>query len=495
MVKAWSSGTDSRTAVVFDIFDGVADLAADAITPLLGLRAGAVAKRPARATVSPVEIPKVEYTKLTHCVDCKKTALSTLTSEVHTATIWNGNRWSRVQHGQKRCYECGSIYNLNYRPQIGSKANTLQCPEDSDIVLLNPFVGFEFAYLRQFWNRTCRASISARAEAATILLTWPDNHIGNRRKGRATRNQQYSEFHFSQLITTATFVYLRLQDKDYDFDVADPMPDHHPLYGKPNKGAYVLFNAVRDDPGFTLKRKAYDIVTDGDQPLRRKLGKGEHTTKKLPGAPNKRKMKRAIEKKPAGSGVAQAKSVCGGRTSISRCLAVERKEKIAHVRNRTGGLFASLDMKQASSHGGNEILSLVEMLDGESTYIKEEALKDMLRTGMRVGVYAHDCACRVKARFEGVYCKECRLDGLHGLKHKCKVKSVIHDGSKNSQAAEQLWGRLDKFSFATELSRCRYRYFFKCYAQWRNNFVRLARLSVDVAPMMSRRRLQRHGRR
>ena len=34
---------------------------------------------------------------------------------------------------------------------------------------------------------------------------------------------------------------------------------------------------------------------------------------------------------------------------------------------------------------------------------------------MHVNIYAHDCACKVKTRFEGVYCKKCLLDGYHGI--------------------------------------------------------------------------------
>ena len=73
------------------------------------------------------------------------------------------------------------------------------------------------------------------------------------------------------------------------------------------------------------------------------------------------------------------------------------------------------------------------------------------------------------------------------------LRSVSHAKGKNSQAAEQLWSRLDKLSFATEMSRSRYRYFFKNYAQWRNSFVHAPQFVSDVTPLVSRKRLMKHG--
>lgn len=67
----------------------------------------------------------------------------------------------------------------------------------------------------------------------------------------------------------------------------------------------------------------------------------------------------------------------------------------------------------------------------------------------------------------------------------------VEDPALNSQAAEQLWGRLDHLHFATEYSRARYRLFFKEYFVWRNGFLRAAS-NVDVNPCVSRRGLIRH---
>ena len=53
------------------------------------------------------------------------------------------------------------------------------------------------------------------------------------------------------------------------------------------------FETARDDPDFQLSSSKYDVVTDGNQPLKRSLADGEQTSKRLPGRPvtNKRKTK------------------------------------------------------------------------------------------------------------------------------------------------------------------------------------------------------------
>lgn len=230
---------------------------------------------------------EILYTRLSHCTECGE-SLTTLKSGCHVASVWNGAKWRQVTHGQKRCYECGDRFNLTYRPLKGEKQNTLECPEDDDIVLLNPFVGFDYHYLRQRWNRTCRVSVSTTAEAATILLTWPRVSVGNRNKARSAKGVPHMrEDKFRRLLITALFNYLRLSNEEYDFDVADPVPAQDPIYGKPNRGTHVIFNIARDDVGFSRKRK-YDIVTDSNQPLRRRLAAGEESSKRLPGAPCKR---------------------------------------------------------------------------------------------------------------------------------------------------------------------------------------------------------------
>ena len=88
-------------------------------------------------------------------------------------SVWNGAWWDGVTDGSKRCYGCGSHYKLNVVSERASRRNALQAPRDDSIVLITKDVGFRFAYLRQFWTRMCRASVSAEAEAATIMMVHP----------------------------------------------------------------------------------------------------------------------------------------------------------------------------------------------------------------------------------------------------------------------------------------------------------------------------------
>ena len=211
--------------------------------------------------------------------------------------------------------------------------------------------------------------------------------------------------------------------------------------------------------------------------MKRRFATGESSSKRLPGRPSKKTKKE-------------------GSKFVGRCLGVQDQEKVASSRTHTAGVFASVNMAPASAKGGNEILNIVEMLDGESHFIRREAIKDLRSSKIWVGVYCHDCACRVKKEFEGKYCKQCLLDGFHGDKHKCGLKSVKHTPQRNSQAAEQLWAKLDKYAgFVTEMTRPHFRYFLREWAVWRNQYARNAKFRSDTTPLASRRRLQKHGRR
>ena len=155
------------------------------------------------------------------------------------------------------------------------------------------------------------------------------------------------------------------------------------------------------------------------------------------------------------------------------------------------GLFATVNMKQVVKGKGYQILHLVEMLNGECTEYKKAALEDMRSSRMRVGKYAHDCSCVVRKHFEGGLVSKCYLDGYHAKAHKCNTPSLEHHRTLNSQAAEQLWSRLDKLSFVTEMPRSHYRYFWYNYGKWRNGYVRSAFYANDTTPLASRKRLKR----
>ena len=72
------------------------------------------------------------------------------------------------------------------------------------------------------------------------------------------------------------------------------------------------------------------------------------------------------------------------------------------------------------------------------------------------------------------------VDSWHVKKHKCdKAKfDPKHPTHRkfmkrlNSQAAEQLWSRMNKFHFATHMGRANYRAFMRHYCIWRNKYIR-----------------------
>ena len=89
------------------------------------------------------------------------------------------------------------------------------------------------------------------------------------------------------------FVHLRLKEGAFSFDVNDPVPDKDPVYGIPNFGLHTLFSAARDDKTFINTGCKYDVVTDGNYQLRRKLTKDEvKFTKGMMGRPPTKVVKR-----------------------------------------------------------------------------------------------------------------------------------------------------------------------------------------------------------
>ena len=157
-------------------------------------------------------------------------------------SVWNGAWWDGVTDGSKRCYGCGSHYKLNVVSERASRRNALQAPRDDSIVLITKDVGFRFAYLRQFWTWMCRASESAEAEAATIMMVHPSAMIGNAKCNDWGTSRKVSEVKgFARILFRAVCVYLSLANKEYNFDVFDSVPDDDPRFGMPNKGQHMQY--------------------------------------------------------------------------------------------------------------------------------------------------------------------------------------------------------------------------------------------------------------
>ena len=280
-------------------------------------------------------------------------------------------------------------------------------------------------------------------------------------------------------LINAMFSYLRLLNKDYDFNLDDPMPTDDHAYGTPNQNWVVLFDASKDDPNFKAK-KTYNVVTDGNQATSRRLFGEEKALAKtrLRGRPRTvclkkptASVRRTIMKKPAGKS--------------KLCPYAKKIDEQKASRTHTGGLYATVDLEKLPNKG-NLVLHVVEMLNSENVPVKEFALHDMKSSGMPVNEFCHDCSCQFKRVWEAnKWVKYCTLDGFHSKTHKCRVPRSKNKRF-NSQAAEQLWSRLDNLHFMTEYSRARYRYFLKNYFVWRNEFLRTSS-HIDVNPAVSRR--------
>ena len=155
----------------------------------------------------------------------------------------------------------------------------------------------------------------------------------------------------------------------------------------------------------------------------------------------------------------------------------------------------TINMRMGSGGHGNQILQLGEMKNSENKAYKISFLKALVakkahNKKIQIGKYTHDCSCTLINDIEGVYCKKAYLDGYHAKKHKCRTPAVTKAkfGNLNSQAAEQLWKRMEGLQRTISgLSRPRYRMFLYHYCMWRNQFTG-GKWRSDLNPSISKRR-------
>ena len=216
--------------------------------------------------------------------------------------------------------------------------------------------------------------------------------------------------------------------------------------------------------------------------------------KRLQGRPSDKTSK----KRPAS---ALAAAPTAAMKSKSRCKAVQNPESIADQRTKIGGLFVSLSMRMGKNGHGNQILQLAEMKNSENKKYKIDLLKALVRKkingeSVQVDKYAHDCGCTLVDDLEGTLCRGVYLDAYHAKKHKCGLKTVTKDKfpDLNSQAAEQLWARLERLQNTLKnLSRGKYRMFLKKWCEWRNKYYADARVRADACRRLSRRKAMKRS--
>ena len=425
---------------------------------------GAPAKRPASVVNMPREAQcspmtpqgeQVLLTPLTNCLVCGKT-LSSRTSALKTqlASVWNGAAWETLHHGSKRC-KCGLRYRLSFFWVNGDKTCTLDGIEGDDIYLVANTIGFKMQYLRCHYHRLYRNAVTAQGKAATMLLTAPNF-------------EETSEQYLRKYPTRAFMGYLMLLEGRRGFNVDSPVPDNDPEYGKMNTGFFTIFNAALHDRQIDTRMQSVSVVTDGNMML------GRHMV------PDEKPYRKRLAKRPMKTGTA-------GKGKTCRVPLKHAEQEPAQT--QLGGLFAIVSMQQ----GQNQVLHLGEMLNSECNAYKEQALHETLAT-WKVDEYCHDCACILEPKLRGKVGR-CLVDSWHVKKHKCSKakfdpkhpKNQKYMKGKNSQAAEQLWSRMNKLHFATHMARANYRAFMRHYCIWRNHYIRAQlrgkhRLDVSSIP-------------
>lgn len=93
----------------------------------------------------------------------------------------------------------------------------------------------------------------------------------------------------------------------------------------------------------------------------------------------------------------------------SRRAAVGSTDQLSSQRRKTGGVLATVNMRRAGKGKGYEILQLTGMLNEEGKRAKERSIEGMEASGIRIGKWARDCACRYK-KWEGKSVSKVYLD-------------------------------------------------------------------------------------
>jgi hypothetical protein len=346
------------------------------------------------------------------------------------------------------------------------------------IILMSDYLGFRSSYLAQQRIRMFRCAIGITPEASTILETFPDEVNGV--------DEQWLRKH----LAGAMSLYMCFEDNRFqELDVDAPVKDDDNMYGSPNEGLHIIFNAWEDDAELDHDVKQRDVVSDGNLKMSRWLCEDEkkfRTDKShRPKAPAMKKPATSrthiVKKKPAAfkKKAAPSRSRCG----------MEAGDVVEEThdprRNRSEGVYAVRDMRT------NEILLFAEMLNPECKPYKVIAAR-MIAAKVKVGVHCHDCAC-TQDDFEGVYCKRVMVDAWHVKKHKCckkrydpkhKANLRLMKGC-NTSAAEQLWSRTNRLSvFVSQMGRGFHRMFLKQWCVWRNKYERKSKgkKQDDVPP-------------
>jgi hypothetical protein len=342
-------------------------------------------------------------------------------------------------------------------------------------IIVGEKIGFTLLYLRQLMIRLFRCAATFLGEATTIRMTFDDTSP----ECEGTAHLQYQLSYALCLILYFREGRFKGLKVDYRLSLDGQQ------YDQQNGGFHSLFSARVDDPGFDKSIPLRHVATDGNVVLRRDLCSDE--LKSLRGSIRTRKRPAAtVVDKPEAAPSLHSRKKPAARPE-SRCAAGagdKCEEAIEPDGKKTEGLMGSVDMQS------NEILHMGEMLNAECGAYKDAAADDVCG-GCNIGVIVHDCAC-IMLRFEGLFCERIILPGH--AKHKCDkrrfdpkhVNNVDLMKGLNSEAAEQLWSRMDTLSICLhKTSRPLFRMLVKHSCIWRNEYERGCRrgnLKRDVCP-------------
>ena len=151
------------------------------------------------------------------------------------------------------------------------------------------------------------------------------------------------------------------------FDLANAT-NSSPLYNGPESPHFLIFDALRDDPGFQAS-KLQAVITDGNQFNSRVLTTDEQNLREKHGKRHTGKPKGVTKKPAAARAAASSKS-----QRVSKCVGTCSDKVPEVVFGRTGGLYISMDagFKRTESQ---VVVELREFLHNEDNALRSTSLK------------------------------------------------------------------------------------------------------------------------
>ena len=328
-----------------------------------------------------------------------------------------------------------------------------------DVLFVSSKLAFTTQYLRSHYCRIMRG-MSTAGEVETLRDVFG---CGGFATGYLMRKFQDGLYLHMRLLDQSSGV----DSSAPNFDVTEAV-NSSPLYGgmtEDFEDGFLIFDSMRDSPWTQCGSRTIGISSDGNEKLVRQLTEVEKNSPKL------RKTKGPTKKQQTGT---------VRRYRFEHRFASCSPKVPRRAKSFTSGLFVTVRCNNPTDEP-IVIREVREMVNSESHLHREAALRNCVKTGV-VKTWFRDLACTCSWVRTVEKPPKLFLDRFHQRNHvRPQSKRSLNPswggnrafleklGIRNTSVSEQLNGVLKKCApYSRQLSRCRYRCFWRHYAICQN---------------------------